>query len=118
MWFKTQAGLVNVEGTAQYLAWRWKAKDGSATVWLTAHQSQTNEGDITRLFRKPIKIRGQYIYLAGFHDNDLAESLLADCMRRIESAIRNEDAICDLSDVGDRSLWQQSDRALPVNWSA
>jgi hypothetical protein len=118
MWFKTQAGLVNIEGTAQYLAFRWKRKEGSGTIWFAAYQNQESEFEIKRLFRKPIKARGRYIYLAAFVDNDHAERSLADCMRKIESSIRNDEIICDLSSVGERSLWQKSERGVPVNWNA
>ena len=118
MWFKTQAGLVNVEGTAQYVAWKSTGKKLPKSIWLTAYQAPRDEMEIKLLFRKLIRIRGNYIYLAGFNDDERAERSLADCMRRIESAIQNSDAICDLSDVGERSLWQKSDRAKPVNWKA
>jgi hypothetical protein len=115
VWFKTQGGLVNVEGTTLYIAYRYK-KTGA--IWLTAYQSSREEMSVPRLFQKPLKIRGNYLALAAFNDDESTEQSLANCMRKIEEAIRNDELICDLSNVGERSFWQNTDRAVPVSWSA
>lgn len=105
MWFKTRAGLVHIDGTAEFMVDRFTRSGGVKSVGVVALKQYHAQFVLKRLFRPPLEISHRRIYLACFPDNEDADRALAKCMVRIESAVIEENLVCDLSDLGQEDDW-------------
>jgi hypothetical protein len=116
MWFKTRVGMVQLEGTVEYLVGRFAVANNMSAIGIYAYQAHHAELQITRLFRRSIDIYNRRIYIACFPDNPISNRTITECFRRIESAVRSGEVICDLSDIGDVASWGQQEEMLFVDW--
>jgi hypothetical protein len=108
--------LVCVEGTAEFLADRWSHPKTGKGAGLFAYQARHPEGMQQRLFRRATYSANRKIYLALFPDDGFVEEEVGKCLQRIETAIREGQLLCDLSDVGTDAAWAVSDHGIIVKW--
>jgi len=99
MWFKTRRGLVSLDGPFEYFAARYQRKSGVSVFAMDYRLAHRN------LFTWLTPSWRDYVYLACFPDSENANSMVKECMSRIEKAIVDGASICDLSDVGDDESW-------------
>jgi hypothetical protein len=116
MWFKTRAGIVRIEGSVELLADRWPLNRGGRGIGVFAYQAHHPEMTAPRIFRSPVQVTNRKVYLACFLDHEDGYDVVSDCMRRIERSIRQNEAICDLSDMGDDAAWNAADWTVLVRW--
>jgi len=108
--------MVLIEGTVEYLADRWALPRGGRAIGVYAYQTRHPDMTVQRLFRSPAQVVNRKIYLACFLDSDDGEYAIAECMRRLERAIRQDEPICDLSDLGDAEAWNTPSWWVLVPW--
>lgn len=118
MWFKTRTGLIGIEGTAEFLAERYSRPGIGKLVGVYGYQVRHFDVKVKRLFQKPVEIHNRKLYLARIPDDESAVGAVADCMARIERAIRGGEPICDLSDVGTDAAWDPPKHGVMVPWNS
>jgi hypothetical protein len=116
MWYKTRTGLVYTEGTVEIGADRWAQKGGRRVAGVFIYQAHHPETIVKPLLQSSARLTGRKIYLAMFSDDGTGERTVTETMRRIESAIRLDQAVCDLSDLGDDAAWPAPDYGMFAGW--
>jgi hypothetical protein len=117
MWFKIRTGMVNIEGTVEFVADRWPHRSGGAkSIGVYAYQTHHADFVLKRWFRPPLQIYGRKIYLVCCPDDTSAGNVVLECMQRLEAAIRSQQSICDLSDLGTDAAWTAPEYGVMVRW--
>jgi hypothetical protein len=115
MWFKTRVGFAIVDGSMEILV----AHDAKRKIRVIYASSPIGPRLTIRTFL--VSDRGRVAnystQLAFFKDDLDSNKRIAECMALIESAIRAEAKVCDLSESGDSEAWRwQSTRWKQVEW--
>src|SRR5262245_2701311 len=108
--------MVRIEGTVEFLADRWPLQNGGRAIGVYAYQARHPDFVVQRLFRSPTQIANRKIYLACYLDGEDGEFAVADCMRRLERAVRQNEPVCDLSDLGDEAAWNTPNWWVLIPW--
>ncbi len=101
MWFKTRHGLADVQPPFEILAWQ-SPKTKQWAVYIRMKYGPEGEG--RDLFRK-VNLSNPYVYLAWVEDGAAVASQLGQIMASIETAIRSQALVCDLSTAGSATAW-------------
>ena len=105
MWFKTKFGLVHLEGSFAVHTKRYATRGGMKVVAVYAYQYLHPEFTQRRFLRPAIRVENPSVFLAALPDDGTAERRVVECLNRMEQSIRNDESICDLSDIGTVESW-------------
>jgi hypothetical protein len=115
MWFRTRAGLVCIQVPVEITLYRFTRSDQGKSIGVVANQPFSPESTFKQEATQ-VNISNRPVYLVCFQDDDNAAAHGAECMSRIEAAVRNQEVICDLSDLGDDIAWGTSNDIVLVQW--
>ncbi len=102
IWFKTRVGFASVTEPSEILVWKFK----KPPIWyLFARMKTVPEMNFKSLLGRRVSMPVPAVYLAFFTDGPDVHKAIADCMARIEDAIRAKAEFCDLSQFGDAQAW-------------
>ena len=101
MWFKTRVGFVKLAEPSEILAAKSKKGD---TWFIYAHHTASPKIAFKSLLRRS-SVSSPTMHLAQFTDSPTVSQGIAECMARIEAAVRTKADICDLSQSGDAQAW-------------
>jgi hypothetical protein len=113
MWFKTKIGLVRIEGTVEFFASTYG--DGRF-AGIFAIQRQHGKKNSKRWFRTSHRDDYDSLYVACFHNDVGVQRGITEAFSLIEAAIRNREAICDLSRVGNDEAWRRPGWSFSAGW--
>lgn len=102
IWFKTRVGFASVTEPSEILAWKFKKPQ---VRYIFARMKTVPEMDFKSFLGRRISMPAPAVYLAFFTDGPDVHKAIAECMARIEEAIRTKAEFCDLSQFGDVQGW-------------
>jgi hypothetical protein len=102
MWFKTRVGFITVTAPMEILAAK-NAPDGSWFIYVRL--KNWPEAKMKSFFKGQASMGNPSGTLAIFSDGPAVSKAIAECMGRIENAIRTKAELCDLSQCGDARAW-------------
>jgi hypothetical protein len=102
MWFKTRVGICSLADPSEILA----AKGKKGDIWfIYAHHKAGPQMTMRGIFGRSASLSSPATHLAQFTDSPTVSVAIAECMARIEAAIRTKADLCDLSQSGDAQAW-------------
>ena len=103
MWFKTRVGLVSITEPTEILVYQ-NPKDGNWSIYARL-KAGPEMGMSSFLGTRKGTVTNPSSQLALFSDAPNASDATAECMAKIETAIRTKAEFCDLSQSGDAQAW-------------
>jgi hypothetical protein len=105
MWFKTRVGIASITEPSEILV----AKGKQADIWyIYAHHNASPQMTMRGIFGRRASLSSPTIHLAQFTNSSTVNVAIAECMARIETAIRTKADFCDLSQSGDAEAWPKA----------
>jgi hypothetical protein len=102
MWFKTRVGICSVTDPSEILV----SKGNKSDIWfIWASHKVCPKMSMRGLFGRSASISSPATHLAMFTNNSTVNEAIAECMAKLEAAIRAKSDICDLSQSGDAQAW-------------
>jgi hypothetical protein len=111
MWFKTRVGICSLADPSEIRAQKSKKGD----FWfIYAQHKAVPQMTVRSLFGRSASLSSPAIHLAVFTDSPTVSGAIAECMARIEDAIRTKADLCDLSQSGDAQAWTKT--CTQIQW--
>ncbi|HVT29561.1 MAG TPA: hypothetical protein VHE81_16210, partial [Lacipirellulaceae bacterium] len=112
IWFKTRVGLASATQPCEIVY----TKRGNEPTWCILASFKTGtEMTVKTLYGRSVSVPAPAFCLACFSDGPRVSESIAECMSKIEVAIRTQADICDLSEAGDAAAWGKEWKQVP--WS-